>query len=87
MLKYLPIYTETLLTLFKKVELKEETNSGTLRQGSKATWNGKKSYDCDPDILVQFRECNMVQHSKLYQLSKSANDVQNLCKMHYARTD
>ncbi|RNA44243.1 hypothetical protein BpHYR1_047774 [Brachionus plicatilis] len=27
----------------------------------------------------------MVQHSKLHQLSKSANDVQNLCKMHYAR--
>ncbi|RNA31666.1 hypothetical protein BpHYR1_053374 [Brachionus plicatilis] len=36
--------------------------------------------------LSSFRECNMVQHSKLHLLSKSANDVQNLCKMHYART-
>ncbi|RNA36058.1 hypothetical protein BpHYR1_052708 [Brachionus plicatilis] len=36
--------------------------------------------------LNNFRECNMVQHSKLHLLSKSANDVQNLCKMHYART-
>ncbi|RNA06700.1 hypothetical protein BpHYR1_015105 [Brachionus plicatilis] len=35
---------------------------------------------------IWFRECNMVQHSKLHLLSKSANDVQNLCKMHYART-
>ncbi|RMZ99564.1 hypothetical protein BpHYR1_003643 [Brachionus plicatilis] len=32
-----------------------------------------------------FRECNMVQHSNLHHLSKSANDVQNLCKMYYAR--
>ncbi|RNA38339.1 hypothetical protein BpHYR1_011558 [Brachionus plicatilis] len=29
-----------------------------------------------------FRKCNMLQHLKLHQLSKSANDVQNLCKMH-----
>ncbi|RNA34340.1 tigger transposable element-derived 6-like [Brachionus plicatilis] len=36
--------------------------------------------------LSSFRECNMVQHSKLHLLSMSANDVQNLCKMQYART-
>ncbi|RNA16512.1 hypothetical protein BpHYR1_002070 [Brachionus plicatilis] len=27
------------------------------------------------------RKCNMLQHSNLHQLSKSANDVQNLCKI------
>ncbi|RNA05643.1 hypothetical protein BpHYR1_041859 [Brachionus plicatilis] len=66
------------------------------RYNSYLEW--QKSYDCDPDMdclkvdydfcttLSSFRECNMVQHSKLHLLSKSANDVQNLCKMHYART-
>ncbi|RNA15583.1 hypothetical protein BpHYR1_041064 [Brachionus plicatilis] len=45
-------------------------------------WTIKIDYDfCT--TLSSFREYNMVQHSKLHQLSKSANDVQNLCKMHY----
>ncbi|RNA11805.1 hypothetical protein BpHYR1_016727 [Brachionus plicatilis] len=31
-------------------------------------------------------ECNMVPHSKLPQLSKSANDVQNLCNINLKLT-
>ncbi|RMZ99304.1 hypothetical protein BpHYR1_020826 [Brachionus plicatilis] len=62
--------------------------SGLLNKTQKSAfflWTIKVDYDfCT--TLSSFRECNMVQHSKLHLLSKSANDVKNLCKMHYART-
>ena len=32
-----------------------------------------------------FWKCNILQHIKLHQKLKSANDVQNFCKMHYSQ--